>query len=78
MAIGPITITYEREQYIDFTKPFMNLGLSILFKRPEPRRPGLFSFMEPLEKEVVLKYSTVVPPHTRDSPSLSNMLFQCK
>ena len=56
MAIGPITITYEREQYIDFTKPFMNLGLSILFKRPEPRRPGLFSFMEPLEKEVLLMY----------------------
>lgn len=59
MAIGPITITYEREQYIDFTKPFMNLGLSILFKRPEPRRPGLFSFMEPLEKEV-RAYSTSV------------------
>ena len=26
LAIGDITITYEREQAVDFTMPFMNLG----------------------------------------------------
>ena len=26
MAIGDITITYEREQAVDFTMPWMNLG----------------------------------------------------
>jgi len=27
-----MTINYARESVIDFTKPFMNLGISILFK----------------------------------------------
>lgn len=26
LAIGDMTITYEREQAVDFTMPFMNLG----------------------------------------------------
>ncbi|XP_067614431.1 glutamate receptor ionotropic, kainate 2-like [Eurosta solidaginis] len=32
LAVGSLTITYARESVIDFTKPFMNLGISILFK----------------------------------------------
>ena len=35
LAVAALTITYQREQVIDFTKPFMNLGLSILFKIPK-------------------------------------------
>ena len=27
-----MTINYARESVIDFTKPFMNLGIGILFK----------------------------------------------
>ena len=30
-----MTINYARETVIDFTKPFMNLGISILFKAPK-------------------------------------------
>jgi len=30
-----MTINYAREEVIDFTKPFMNLGISILFKAPK-------------------------------------------
>ena len=37
---------------IDFTKPFMNLGISILFKRPEKTNPSLFSFLAPLSFEI--------------------------
>jgi hypothetical protein len=29
-----MTINYARESVIDFTKPFMNLGIGILFKVP--------------------------------------------
>ena len=29
LAIGDITITYEREQAVDFTMPWMNLGKHI-------------------------------------------------
>lgn len=37
-----MTINYARESVIDFTKPFMNLGISILFKviRIRPLFPG--------------------------------------
>ena len=33
---------------VSFTKPFLNLGVSILFLKPEPSDPGPFSFLAPL------------------------------
>ncbi|XP_059153989.1 glutamate receptor ionotropic, kainate 2-like [Physella acuta] len=54
LAIAPLTITYIREQVIDFTKPFLNLGISILFKVPRKEKPGLFSFLNPLAIEIWL------------------------
>lgn len=32
LAIGSFTINYMREQVIDMTKPFMHIGISILYK----------------------------------------------
>lgn len=49
-----MTITYEREKVVDFTKPFMNFGISIMIKKPEILKPGVFSFMEPLEMKIWL------------------------
>ena len=37
---------------MDFTKPFMDLGVSIMIKKPVKKLPGVFSFMDPLSKEV--------------------------
>ena len=37
---------------IDFTKPFMNLGISILFKRPKKQTPSLWSFLSPLSFDI--------------------------
>lgn len=54
LAVGSMTINYARESVIDFTKPFMNLGISILFKVPEPYSTRLFSFMNPLAVEIWL------------------------
>ena len=34
LVVADITITYEREQGVDFTMPFMNLGVTILYKKP--------------------------------------------
>jgi len=48
IAIAPLTITSDRERVVDFTKPFMNLGISIMIKKPEKQKPGVFSFMDPL------------------------------
>lgn len=52
MAIAPITITSERERVIDFSKPFMSLGISIMIKKPMKQKPGVFSFLNPLSKEI--------------------------
>ena len=45
MAIADLTITYEREAAVDFTMPFMSLGIGILYKRQKKEPPTLFSFM---------------------------------
>lgn len=47
-----MTITSERERVIDFTKPFMSLGISIMIKKPVKQKPGVFSFLNPLSKEI--------------------------
>nr|CAD7455230.1 unnamed protein product [Timema tahoe] len=54
LAVGSMTINYARESVIDFTKPFMNLGISILFKVPTTQPTRLFSFMNPLAIEIWL------------------------
>ncbi|XP_046446552.1 glutamate receptor ionotropic, kainate 2-like isoform X6 [Daphnia pulex] len=54
LAVGSMTINYAREMVIDFTKPFMNLGISILFKIPTSQPTRLFSFMNPLAVEIWL------------------------
>lgn len=52
IAIAPMTITSERERVIDFSKPFMSLGISIMIKKPVKQKPGVFSFLNPLSKEI--------------------------
>ena len=52
LAVASLTISYERDRVVDFTTPFMSLGLSILFKKPEKKKPSLFSFLGPLSDQV--------------------------
>jgi len=52
LAVAPLTITSVRERVIDFSKPFMSLGISIMIKKPTKPVPGVFSFMYPLSYEV--------------------------
>ncbi|XP_046997299.1 glutamate receptor 1-like [Schistocerca americana] len=52
IAIASMTITSERERVIDFSKPFMSLGISIMIKKPMKQKPGVFSFLNPLSKEI--------------------------
>ncbi|XP_044006778.1 glutamate receptor ionotropic, kainate 2 isoform X4 [Aphidius gifuensis] len=58
LAIGDLTITYEREQAVDFTMPFMNLGISILYRKPIKKPPNLFSFLSPLSLDVWIYMAT--------------------
>ena len=52
LAIAPLTITSIRERVIDFSKPYMSLGISIMIKKPDKQKPGIFSFMNPLAFEI--------------------------
>ncbi|GLV43975.1 Kainate-type ionotropic glutamate receptor subunit 1D [Carabus blaptoides fortunei] len=52
LAITDLTITSEREEAADFTSPFMNLGISILYKKPMKLAPSLFSFLSPFSKAI--------------------------
>ncbi|VVC86822.1 unnamed protein product [Leptidea sinapis] len=49
IAVASMTINYAREAVIDFTKPFMNLGIGILFKVS-----SLTNFLNPLAIEIWL------------------------
>ncbi|XP_025421717.1 glutamate receptor ionotropic, kainate 3-like isoform X3 [Sipha flava] len=54
LAVADITITRQREHDVDFTSPFMNLGISILYKKSTKSSPSLFSFLAPFSSFVWL------------------------
>ncbi|XP_060776461.1 glutamate receptor ionotropic, kainate 5 [Neoarius graeffei] len=54
LAVAAFTITSEREKVIDFSKPFMTLGISILYRVHIGRKPGYFSFLDPFSPAVWL------------------------
>lgn len=58
IGICDLTITSSRQTVVDFTLPFMNLGISILYKKPALAPPDLFSFMKPFSIEVWLYMAT--------------------
>lgn len=47
-----------REQVVDFTMPFMNLGISVLYRKPIKQPPNLFSFLSPLSLDVWIYMAT--------------------
>lgn len=63
LAVGSLTISWQREQAIGFSMPFMNMGISIMIKKPKKEKPGVFSFLAPLDSNiwlcVILAYSNV-------------------
>jgi len=52
LAIVDLTITTQRQEAVDFTLPFMNTGISILFKKPTTKVTTLFSFLSPFSSDV--------------------------
>ncbi|KRK05003.1 glutamate receptor ionotropic, kainate 2 isoform X3 [Drosophila yakuba] len=52
LAVASMTINYARESVIDFTKPFMNLGIGILFKISDRAQTKFFSFIAPFAVEI--------------------------
>ena len=54
MALAPIAITKSRTEVIDFSTPFMDLGLTFLMKLPEKPATNVFGFVDPLSRNVWL------------------------
>lgn len=54
LAIVDLTITKERQSAVDFTHPFMTLGIAIMYKKPKLEEAELYSFLMPLSHEVWL------------------------
>ena len=52
MAIADLTISSERAAVVDFSMPFLNTGISILYVSSPSKTVDLFSFMRPLSFSV--------------------------
>ena len=52
LSIATLTINGAREKAVDFSKPFIDLGISIMIRKPEKQKPGVFSFLAPLSKGI--------------------------
>lgn len=52
MAVAALSISEMRERVVDFSKPFMDTGTSIMIKTPDKQQGGVFSFKSPLSDDV--------------------------
>uniref|UniRef100_A0AC35U4L6 PBPe domain-containing protein n=1 Tax=Rhabditophanes sp. KR3021 TaxID=114890 RepID=A0AC35U4L6_9BILA len=65
LSVSAVTITYSRSSVVDFTLPFMHLGIAILLGKQteDSQKSTLFTFLEPLSFSVwislLLAYFTV-------------------
>ena len=46
MALAPFQMSTERAEVVDFTKPFMTKGTTVVVKRPD-HKIGMFQFLSP-------------------------------
>ncbi|XP_034829302.1 glutamate receptor ionotropic, kainate 2-like isoform X1 [Maniola hyperantus] len=58
LVVGDITITEDRKKVVDFSVPFMSLGISILYTKEKEVPPGMFSFLNPYTFEVWMYTAT--------------------
>ena len=60
LAVASMTINHARETVIDFTKPFMNLGISILFKAPKDPETEVSTLMSKKRLKIILISEAVI------------------
>merc|ERR1719300_1874825 len=58
MAVIDMSITAIRQTAVDFTMPYMNTGVGILYKKSKPPPQNLFSFLMPLSLDVWIYMTT--------------------
>ncbi|CAF4801980.1 unnamed protein product [Pieris macdunnoughi] len=58
LAVCDLTITEERKSVVDFSVPFMTLGISILYTKERKISPGWFSFLNPYSFDMWMHTAT--------------------
>merc|ERR1719264_1484339 len=58
LAVIDMSITSIRQTAVDFTMPYMNTGVGILYKKKPPPPQNLFSFLMPLSLDVWIYMTT--------------------
>ncbi|XP_044268477.1 glutamate receptor ionotropic, kainate 2-like [Tribolium madens] len=59
LAICDLTITPERREVVDFSTPFMRLGISILYKKAEAKEANMYAFLDPFSVKLWLYSATL-------------------
>ncbi|KAK6726829.1 hypothetical protein RB195_004875 [Necator americanus] len=84
MAVAPLTVNFRRSEVVSFTKPFLSLGISILYKVPDDYQPDLFSFLNPLSWQIWMAILAAIACVTvgmytvsRVTPYEWNLNFSC-
>ncbi|RWS24662.1 glutamate receptor: ionotropic kainate 3-like protein 2 [Leptotrombidium deliense] len=54
LGIVDLTVTKEREELVDFSHPFLNTGIGILFKKPGKSEAKVYAFLDPFSAPVWL------------------------
>ncbi|XP_067129511.1 LOW QUALITY PROTEIN: glutamate receptor ionotropic, kainate 2-like [Centruroides vittatus] len=60
MVVADLTVTQDRQTAVDFTGPYMTLGIGILFKKPSKKDDNLFSFLSPFSVQVWFYMATAI------------------
>ena len=60
VALAPITIKAERQEKVDFTKPFYDFKMSLIMQKPNELAINLFAFLLPFTDEVWISMIGVV------------------
>ena len=52
MVVADLTYNKERAERIDFSSPFMNLGIGIIYKQEKEQKANYFSFLAPFSTKI--------------------------
>jgi ionotropic glutamate receptor len=59
LAICDLTITPERREVVDFSTPFMRLGISILYKKADAKAADMYAFLDPFSLDLWVYSATL-------------------
>ncbi|KAL3269201.1 hypothetical protein HHI36_008283 [Cryptolaemus montrouzieri] len=59
LALCDLTLTHQRQKVVDFSLPFMSLGISILYKHSDAKGFDLFAFLDPFSPDVWVYMATL-------------------